>query len=276
MEPLGVEKVPIDAHVGVRPRSRPDVGRRMERKVEKEAMKRSGSCDWSEKADVDHESDAGSVADEDRLKRLFDTCDTDGDGYITCEDLLYICQELSLEDCFDDIISQLGMQMNSRISFEEFVKCRIALNSEIEALRQESSSAPSATGDSSSGIYPLAFRHGDGASNASGTNTNDYIPTSSENSLERGGLGLVKKQFGDSWEFDSGARDLSPEPRSLQKLLENAGAILPGSSSHLLDVANKVSQNFSLPYLFSSGCPKMFNLGMFQAGTPCHELRTEV
>lgn len=40
----------------------------------------------------------------------------------------------------------------------------------------------------------------------------------------------------ESWEFDSGARDLSPEPHTLQKLVEAAA----GGSGNMLDLANKV------------------------------------
>lgn len=61
------------------------------------------------------------------------------------------------------------------------------------------------------------------------------LPTSSEHSL---GVASGKHE---SWEFDSGARDLSPEPSTLYKLIEAAG--LSPLSSHpaqVLDVANKV------------------------------------
>lgn len=40
----------------------------------------------------------------------------------------------------------------------------------------------------------------------------------------------------ESWEFDSGARDLSPEPHTLQKLVEAAA----GGTGNMLDLANKV------------------------------------
>lgn len=40
----------------------------------------------------------------------------------------------------------------------------------------------------------------------------------------------------ESWEFDSGARDLSPEPHALQKLVEAAA----GGTGNMLDLANKV------------------------------------
>lgn len=43
----------------------------------------------------------------------------------------------------------------------------------------------------------------------------------------------------ESWEFDSGARDLSPEPHSLQKLVEAAA----GGTGNMLDLANKVSHD---------------------------------
>lgn len=46
----------------------------------------------------------------------------------------------------------------------------------------------------------------------------------------------------ESWEFDSGARDLSPEPHSLRKLVEAAA----GGTGNMLDLANKVI----ISYLF--------------------------
>lgn len=48
-------------------------------------------------------------------------------------------------------------------------------------------------------------------------------------------LGTVSGRH-ESWEFDSGARDLSPEPHTLQKLVEAAG----GGTGNMLDLANKV------------------------------------
>lgn len=49
----------------------------------------------------------------------------------------------------------------------------------------------------------------------------------------------------DSWgDFDSGARDLSPEPNTLHKLIEAAGGTISGCSNDLLELANKVSNLF--------------------------------
>lgn len=50
----------------------------------------------------------------------------------------------------------------------------------------------------------------------------------------------------ESWEFDSGARDLSPEPNTLHKLIEAAGGTVSGCSNDLLELANKVNTFFFL------------------------------
>jgi len=66
--------------------------------------------------------------------------------------------------------------------------------------------------------------------------TEGHLPTSSEHSL---GVASGKHE---SWEFDSGARDLSPEPSNLFKLIEAAGiSPLTGHPAQVLDVANKVN-----------------------------------
>jgi hypothetical protein len=54
----------------------------------------------------------------------------------------------------------------------------------------------------------------------------------------------------ESWEFDSGARDLSPEPHTLQKLVEAAGGSLltSGTTGNMLDLANKVKYMHHVSY----------------------------
>lgn len=55
-------------------------------------------------------------------------------------------------------------------------------------------------------------------------------------------LGALSGGKHESWEFDSGARDLSPEPNSvrMQHLLQSGGSANSGS---LLQLANKVRIN---------------------------------
>lgn len=152
--------------------------------------------------------DTNSLCDEERVRKLFQACDGDGDGYIDSQDLLTVCRELNLEDSVEELMRELGADENGRISYEEFLRRRLALRPEIDALRN----AP----------QPHA--------------TPDYLPTSSENSL--GGASAGKHE---SWEFDSGARDLSPEPNTLQRLVEAAGGSLTATNTaSLLQLANKL------------------------------------
>ncbi|KAF5272296.1 hypothetical protein FQR65_LT04953 [Abscondita terminalis] len=115
---------------------------------------------------------ASSICDEERIKRLFQACDTNGDGFIDNQDLLAVCRELSLEEYIDELMLELGADAQGRISYEQFLQRRLALRPEIEAIK--------------------------GSKN---------IDNVSENSQGKG----------DSWEWDSGARDMSPVPKLLKK-----------------------------------------------------------
>lgn len=48
------------------------------------------------------------------------------------QDLAVICCQLGMEDAVDEIMQQLGADETGRISFEEFVRCRMQLINEIE------------------------------------------------------------------------------------------------------------------------------------------------
>ncbi|XP_064164036.1 colorectal mutant cancer protein isoform X2 [Anguilla rostrata] len=162
-------------------------------------------------------SDTSSTGEEERMRRLFQTCDGDGDGYISRNDLLMVCRQLNMEESVAEIMDQLGADERGRISFEDFARCRIQLLSEI---RKEE------------GALSLLSDH------SGRRKLRDRVaswPTSSENSL--GALSGARE----SWEYDSGARDLQspdlqqhaqpaqssqtqpPQP-TLQKLLEQRGA----------------------------------------------------
>ncbi|XP_018311347.1 colorectal mutant cancer protein isoform X2 [Mycetomoellerius zeteki] len=156
---------------------------------------------------ADAESETGSICDEERVRKLFQACDGDGDGYIDSQDLLTVCRELNLENSVEELMRELGADEHGRISYQEFLRRRLALRPEIEALRA-----------------------GKRRSSPHHTHTPEYLPTSSDNSL-----GTVSGRH-ESWEFDSGARDLSPEPHSLQKLVEAAA----GGTGNMLDLANKL------------------------------------
>ncbi|XP_031433762.1 colorectal mutant cancer protein isoform X2 [Clupea harengus] len=165
-------------------------------------------------------SDTSSTGEEERMKRLFQTCDGDGDGYISRNDLLMVCRQLNMEDSVAEIMCQLNADEQGKISFEDFTRCRIQLLSEI---RKEEGQ--------------LSVRSGDSGARKTGHEHITSWPTSSENSL--GALSGARE----SWEYDSGARDLqSPDLQQhqqqqqpqhlqqqaaiLQKLLEQPGSVL--------------------------------------------------
>ncbi|KAK7574449.1 hypothetical protein V9T40_011640 [Parthenolecanium corni] len=144
--------------------------------------------------------ETNSICDEERTRKLFQACDADGDGYIDSQDLALICRELNLDSCIEGLMHELGADEDGKISFDKFLTRKIALRPEIHALKKKHSSR----------------------------DTNDYIPSSSNNSLGKH----------DCWEFDSGARDLSPEPSTLQRLIDSAGG--GTNTGNLLQLANKL------------------------------------
>ncbi|XP_023711663.1 colorectal mutant cancer protein isoform X4 [Cryptotermes secundus] len=136
---------------------------------------------------------------------------------VNCQDLLTVCRELNLEDSLEELMRELGADEQGRISYQEFLRRRLALRPEIDALR----------GGDSAGTQVHC------------RGTPEYLPTSSDNSL---GAASGGGKLHESWEFDSGARDLSPEPHTLQKLVEAAGGSLltSGATGNMLDLANKL------------------------------------
>ncbi|GCB62254.1 hypothetical protein scyTo_0014467 [Scyliorhinus torazame] len=153
-------------------------------------------------------SDTSSTGEEERMKRLFQTCDGDGDGYISRNDLLMVCRQLNMEESVAEIMHQLGADENGKISFEDFARCRMQLVSEIRKEEGE-----------------LSVKSQESCKKRKLRDRIASWPTSSDNSL--GAMSGARE----SWEYDSGARDLqSPELHNshpmLQKLLECGGASL--------------------------------------------------
>ncbi|XP_043566745.1 colorectal mutant cancer protein isoform X2 [Chiloscyllium plagiosum] len=178
-------------------------------------------------------SDTSSTGEEERMKRLFQTCDGDGDGYISRNDLLMVCRQLNMEESVAEIMHQLGADENGKISFEDFARCRMQLVSEIRKEEGELS----VKSHESCKIRKLRDRIAS-------------WPTSSDNSL--GAMSGARE----SWEYDSGARDLqSPELHNshpmLQKLLECGAAGLDQQVAlqKLLAQASSLSHPMSGSYL---------------------------
>ncbi|XP_076995047.1 colorectal mutant cancer protein isoform X2 [Tamandua tetradactyla] len=115
---------------------------------------------------------------------------------------MMVCRQLNMEGSVAEIMNQLGADENGKISFQDFTRCRMQLVREIKKEEVE------------------LFMKSDNSCNKKLRNRIAALPTSSDNSL--GALSAIKE----SWEYDSGARDLqSPDLQSqsalaLQKLLE--------------------------------------------------------
>ncbi|KAF4016942.1 hypothetical protein G4228_008510, partial [Cervus hanglu yarkandensis] len=152
-------------------------------------------------------SDTSSTGEEERMRRLFQTCDGDGDGYISRNDLLMVCRQLNMEESVAEIMNQLGADENGKICFQDFTRCRMQL---IREIRKEEIGL-SEKSDNSWKKKKLRDRIAS-------------WPTSSDNSL--GALSAARE----SWEYTSGARDrqgpaLQSQP-ALQKLLDYGGSPL--------------------------------------------------
>jgi hypothetical protein len=77
------------------------------------------------------------------------------------QDLLTVCRELNLEDSLEELMRELGADEQGRISYQEFLRRRLALRPEIDALR-----------GGESAVTQVHCR-----------GTPEYLPTSSDNSL---------------------------------------------------------------------------------------------
>jgi hypothetical protein len=82
------------------------------------------------------------------------------------QDLMTVCRELNLEDSIDELMRELGADETGRISYDEFLRRRLSLRSEIDALRRQDK------GDKKREQQKIIH-----------SKEIDYIQTSSENSM---------------------------------------------------------------------------------------------
>ncbi|XP_060617887.2 colorectal mutant cancer protein isoform X1 [Anolis sagrei] len=177
-------------------------------------------------------SDTSSTGEEERMRRLFQTCDGDGDGYISRNDLLMVCRQLNMEESVAEIMQQLGGDENGKISFQDFSRCRMQLVREIRKEEVE-----------------LSVKSDDSCKKKTLRDRIASWPTSSDNSL--GALSGARE----SWEYDSGARDLqSPDLHSrstLQKFFDYSGNAMNQQVGlqRLLSQASSLSNSVGGSYL---------------------------
>ncbi|PKU47306.1 hypothetical protein llap_2405 [Limosa lapponica baueri] len=147
-------------------------------------------------------------------------------------DLLMVCRQLNMEESVAEIMHQLGADENGKISFQDFSQCRMELVREIRKEEVE-----------------LSVKSDDSCKKKKLRDRIASWPTSSNNSL--GALSGARE----SWEYDSGARDLqSPDLQSnftLQKMLEYGGSNVTQQAAlqRLLAQASNFSNSVGGSYL---------------------------
>nr|XP_005494617.1 colorectal mutant cancer protein isoform X1 [Zonotrichia albicollis] len=177
-------------------------------------------------------TDTSSTGEEERMRRLFQTCDGDGDGFISRNDLLMVCRQLNMEASVAEIMHQLGADENGKISFQDFSQCRMELVQEIK--KEE---------------VDLSLKLDDSCKKKKLRDRVASWPASSNNSL--GAVSGARE----SWEYDSGARDLqSPDLHShfmLQKVLEygRSNVTQQAALQRLLAQASNFSNSVGGSYL---------------------------
>ncbi|XP_074923257.1 colorectal mutant cancer protein isoform X3 [Chelonoidis abingdonii] len=143
-----------------------------------------------------------------------------------------VCRQLNMEESVAEIMHQLGADENGKISFRDFTLCRMQLVREIRKEEVE-----------------LSVKSDDSCKKKLLRDRIASWPTSSDNSL--GALSGARE----SWEYDSGARDLqSPDLQShstLQKLLEYGGSSMSQQAAlqKLLTQASNLSNSVGGSYL---------------------------
>nr|XP_033784983.1 LOW QUALITY PROTEIN: colorectal mutant cancer protein [Geotrypetes seraphini] len=175
-------------------------------------------------------SDTSSTGEEERMRLLFQTCDGDGDGYISRNDLMMVCRQLNMEGSVAEIMHQLGVEENGKISFPAFTRCRMQLLREI---RKEQ-------------VEVLVMSTSDSCRKKKLNRITSW-PSSSGNSL-----GVISGAQ-DSWKSDSGTRDRqtadTQSQSTLQKVLcsvhpHNQQAALQKLLSQASNLSSTVGGNY--------------------------------
>lgn len=192
-------------------------------------------------------SDTSSTSEEDRLRQLFLSCDSNNDGFLDCNDLVIMCQKLNMTELAEDIIHALGAHIKGCITFDEFMRCRrkvLSLGGDDSSYQSRRSPNPSNTK-----VPRIPFIEQERAHDADVESVVDedddniqatrLDSSASDNSLVNSGA-----------EYDSGAQDLSGEPQNLHRLLKKTypdvykkfylpdGQLNNPSFSHIMECAN--------------------------------------
>lgn len=88
-----------------------------------------------------------------------------------------VCRQLNLEHCVEEIMEQLGADENGRISYSEFLRRRMQLINEINALTLQEQARERESIQSGNGRHSITMQQ---ASPAPGSSSTGNWPTSSD------------------------------------------------------------------------------------------------
>ncbi|CAI2727582.1 unnamed protein product [Schistosoma spindalis] len=170
-------------------------------------------------------SDSSSTGEEERLRQLFLSCDSNNDGCLDCKDLYNMCKKLNMTECAEEIINTLGANTKGCITFDEFLSCRekvFQMQTEADNIYFSRSGLPqhlnykqpgfSWSGYTSDKLHTIVQNNGQEVNENSVRKINENVnleSSASETSLVNSGA-----------EYDSGAQDLCGEPQSLHLLMQ--------------------------------------------------------
>ncbi|CAG2101084.1 unnamed protein product [Medioppia subpectinata] len=162
-----------------------------------------------------------------------------------------VCTQLEMECCVDEIMKELGADINGRISYSDFVKRRSQLldvkyNSDTS---EECDSLSETKKPLLSEDYCQTYSF-ETNSNLSSAEEPAFATLPSHSSVyceenkpiwdQRGVRVHENESSGhESWEYDSGTHDLEIDIISLHKQIEASGIEMPSNVNELLDLANR-------------------------------------
>ncbi|CAH8528122.1 unnamed protein product [Schistosoma bovis] len=170
-------------------------------------------------------SDSSSTGEEERLRQLFLSCDSNNDGCLDCEDLYNMCKKLNMAECAEEIINTLGANTKGCITFDEFLSCRekvFQMQTEADNIYFSRSGLPHHLNYKQPGfswpVYTTGKLHTEVKNNGQEVNENSVRKMNENVNLESSASETSLVNSGA--EYDSGAQDLCGEPQSLHLLMQ--------------------------------------------------------
>ncbi|KAH8874936.1 Colorectal mutant cancer protein [Schistosoma japonicum] len=170
-------------------------------------------------------SDSSSTGEEERLRQLFLSCDSNHDGCLDCNDIYDMCRKLNMVDCAEEIINTLGANTKGSITFDEFLSCRekvFQMQTEADNVYISKASLGHRQRYKQSGFNFPTYTSGESYVNVhrSEHERNENSVCKINENINLGSSASETSLVNSGAEYDSGAQDLCGEPQSLHLLMQ--------------------------------------------------------